>query len=799
MADAPKSSVDVNKWPGLMTNADPHNLPAGAAQEQVNIQSLVPGQADVRKGIQRDPNFSGSVAQEIITVYRYTHALGDFLVTVDTNGYIKAIKGGVTKTIKTGASFTWPWSFNTTRSGDLIGVNGLQRGIRWDGYTAAAEDLGLKAPTSSPGVVIGDDGNAIDGSYVLCYRFVDNTLPKKICSALSPPTTVSGDLEGKEFNWTVVSADASPDATRTTSVELWRSTADAPNVLYFVAADLTGSDTTYTDQNSDATLVANAVANPDLRLVVLGPDGSVLGRRQGVPPDTKRVLAHFQDRMYYGADASYTTGTVTTDGDDTIVGSGTAWTSDMAGRFIYIDGETAPLTIEACGSATSITLDTAALTSASGKSYSIKPSPAERNALYFSYPNEPESVLATNMVTIQENTDDDDEIVGIYEFGSLLYIAKERHTYSIGGCCNPAKESNPRLINNRGLVNFRCRAVLEGKFYGLDQLGVYIMSPGGELQDISGPIQDKFRKGRATLDWANREWWFALPDPTCGLVRFFVGYAADSTTRPKRVLVFSTKTGAWWEEHIPWSEIGGGAVMYLSGEACPMLGSDSDDALAMNTGETDFISAEVTGTTTGSDSTSLFDTTNNPFLAGHIGAPVAVIDGTGKRQIRTITARPLVSDITISPAWTTNPVAGDKFIIGAVEWKWKGGVNRWAQFQNDNPRRLEILSQTVATQAYMDARFYSDRSATAENFDVAVATGPGESVATTRSDPNAVCDLTKTDGYHRVSVSGLREGSEEGSRYVEVELRGYKGNSAQKLYQLHLRGAVDEATVAKSV
>ena len=790
MADSPKSSVDVNKWPGLMTNVDPHDLPAGAAQEQVNIQSLVLGQADVRKGIQRDASFSDSGAHEIITVYRYTHALGDFLVTVDTNGDVKARKGSVVKTIKTGVSFTWPWSFNTTRSGDLIGVNGLDRGLRWDGYTAASEDLGLKAPTSSPGVSTDTGGAAIDGSYVLCYRFVDNTLPKKICSALSPPTTVSGDLEDREFNWTVVSANASPDATRTTGVELWRSTADAPNVLYFVRS-LTGSSTEYADQNSDAQLVANAVADVDLRLVVLGPDGSVLGRRQGVPPDTKRVLAHFQDRMYFGADASYTTGTVTTDGDDTIVGSGTAWTSDMAGRFIYIDGETAPLTIEACGSATAITLDTAALTSASGKSYSIKPSPAERNALYFSYPNEPESVLATNMVTIQENTDDDDEIVGIYEFGSLLYIAKERHTYSIGGCCNPAKESNPRLINNRGLVNFRCRAVLEGKFYGLDQLGIYMMSPGGEVQDVSGPIQDKFRKGSATLDWANREWWFALPDPSCGLVRFFVGYAADSTTRPKRVLVFNTKTGSWWEEHIPWSEIGGGAVMYLSGEACPMLGSDSEDALAMNTGETDFLAAEVAGTATASAAGTI--TAAGGTFAGTSGAPISVISGTGKRQIRTITGTAGGDALAnITPNWTTNPAVGDKFIVGAVEWKWKGGVNRWAQFQNDNPRRLEILSQTAATQAYMDARFYSDRSSTAENFDVAVATGPGESVATTRSDPDAVCDLTKTDGYHRVSVSGLREGSEEGSRYVETELRGYKGNSAQTLYQLHLSGAVDE-------
>jgi hypothetical protein len=40
------------------------------------------------------------------------------------------------------------------RNGDLYGVNGLQRGFRWDGVTAAVEQLGISAPANKPTVTV---------------------------------------------------------------------------------------------------------------------------------------------------------------------------------------------------------------------------------------------------------------------------------------------------------------------------------------------------------------------------------------------------------------------------------------------------------------------------------------------------------------------------------------------------------------------------------------------------------------------------------------------------------------------
>jgi hypothetical protein len=40
------------------------------------------------------------------------------------------------------------------RNGDLYGVNGLERGFRWDGVTAAVEQLGISAPANKPAVTV---------------------------------------------------------------------------------------------------------------------------------------------------------------------------------------------------------------------------------------------------------------------------------------------------------------------------------------------------------------------------------------------------------------------------------------------------------------------------------------------------------------------------------------------------------------------------------------------------------------------------------------------------------------------
>ena len=46
-----KQSVELRDFPGLVTNLDPHDLPPGAAQVQINVVSIVSGELQVRLGI----------------------------------------------------------------------------------------------------------------------------------------------------------------------------------------------------------------------------------------------------------------------------------------------------------------------------------------------------------------------------------------------------------------------------------------------------------------------------------------------------------------------------------------------------------------------------------------------------------------------------------------------------------------------------------------------------------------------------------------------------------------------------
>lgn len=770
-----------------MSSVDPHDIPPGAAQTQINFQCLKPGALTVRKGIQKNTNFSGSTSNDIISQFTYQHPLGDFIVTLDTNGDIKSRKGGTVTTLASGVSTSLPYYFSRARNGDLIGTNGLERGIRWDGITSAAEELGITAPASAPTPAEDTGGGSLTngGTYVCYYRYVDNTVPTPVPSSMSPGGSVSITTASSRIDWTITT----PSEDRVSHIELWRSLPGAPNRLYYIATIADGTTTYPDDGTSDATLIANAAADSTLYIDLLLPNGEVNARRFTPPPTNKAVPVWFQDRMHYLGETPYETGTVTTNGSTTITGSGTSWTSDMAGRYIWIEGETAPLLISSA-SATSITTSTAASSSASGKTYGLVGSSSDRNSFYFSSPDEPEAVLATNLITPQENTGDNDDIVGGFAFGSVMYVAKERHIYAYSFVRQPVIDGDVRLIADRGLVNNRTVAVYEGAAFCMDRLGIYMMSLSGQVQPISQQIQDYFRPDETPIDWANAKWFHAAIDPQHELVKFFVGFTADSSTRPQRALVYNIRLGVWWVETYI-DEIGGASLVEISGERRLMLGGQDDRIYTANEGETDCVSTATTGTATGSTSTTLTDSTASFGTSSElVGAPVAIIDGTGKAQIRRVSSHTNTA-LTVSSAWSTNPASGDGYVVGAVEYQWKGKVHRVAKVDNQNKRTIVPVVRVASSAAYMDVRRYLNRSATAANwYGNTHSTAAGEGVAHTQGEPDAVVDLTQPRGYTTVDFSGVNLGGfKSAGLFVEIELRGYKSEK-HEVYRLELEGFV---------
>lgn len=80
MADEKPITVRVRQFDGLITNASPHQLPAGGASEQINLQCVRDGAMDVRNGY-IDAVFSSgsSAATNIIAMHRMVKGSTEFV------------------------------------------------------------------------------------------------------------------------------------------------------------------------------------------------------------------------------------------------------------------------------------------------------------------------------------------------------------------------------------------------------------------------------------------------------------------------------------------------------------------------------------------------------------------------------------------------------------------------------------------------------------------------------------------------------------------------------------------------
>ena len=90
-----------NEWPGLMTDADPHDIPGSRVQD--NCQSMSPGSLTARGGI-REAYFVNSAARgaavsdittlpNILAVGLLRRPEGDYCVFLDSSGNLMAGRG----------------------------------------------------------------------------------------------------------------------------------------------------------------------------------------------------------------------------------------------------------------------------------------------------------------------------------------------------------------------------------------------------------------------------------------------------------------------------------------------------------------------------------------------------------------------------------------------------------------------------------------------------------------------------------------------------------------------------------
>ena len=368
------------------------------------------------------------------------------------------------------------------------------------------------------------------GLYQCYYRYTDDTPEDRggpVPSNLSPVNELEAGEYATSCTWKIA---PSLQTDRVTHVELWRSTSGQALTMYRVARipiEEFPYDEGYVDDFTDA-----EIRDPDRKqgdyeiyaaMPILLPNGEINAMRFVPPPEDKRAVVKFQDRMWYG-----------------------------------IGGEL-------------------------------------ENAVYYSETDEPESVPEENEVIIQQNDRDADALHAMIPFGPTMYLAQERHLFSLNFSKIPLLDGQVSPVAFRGCINQRCWVIHEGFTYVADHYGVYRLAMNGGVEPISDAVFDEFEYN---IDWRYTKWNFMSVDFESKTLRLFIVHKEDlqpdyddhseinGEVYPTRALCYDIFTKAWWWEKYP-TPIASATQTSVENEDYKTLYGGASGVYALSEGDTD--------------------------------------------------------------------------------------------------------------------------------------------------------------------------------------------------------------------
>lgn len=667
-----------------------------------------------------------------------------------------------------------PTSFAETSTGTLLFASGLDPVMRWDGYTSQAYEAGVAAPATAATMAATGAGS-ITGSYTAYVRYVDNLGNVSNLSPISNEVTAASNLT---ITYTAVPVPTDP---KVVSKQILRNTAGQTEV-YYVDVDTT---------NVSGVTFASTLDDDDLSLetavALLDDDGNVLANLHGVPPNWKNVVVNHLDRTIFAVDKDYDQGMVqTTFGSTTVTGVGTEWTSSLVGRFLYVTLAAKSYEIVSVNvSAQTMVLLTPYVSATDNFAlYAIRPPPAERKLAYYSESALPESVPATNAISIQE---DGDELTSAFAMGSFVYLTEKRHVYRWTYQNDPATDGQIFLQSNRGCVNFRCHVVVEDVAYMLDEQGVHAF--GAESSPLSNVVQELFSDQDAefAINWSASEFFHAVHFPQQETIRWYVCMSGNYL--PRHCIALNYRQQRWWIEEYPFV-ISSSATGVLGNQPQVFLGSDAERVFAYWKGTLDGpdpANGTVRGTVTSASTETLVDSAATFPTTGVVGNPIVITSGIGKGQRRIVTA---VSGTTIrvDQPWLIRPDTTSVYQLGGIQWTWRSGDFKFSQAEEMVQRKVSVVFEPADYAAFMDMRIFYDSSDAAVEWKGTYTSAEGNNVAVTDGDEDIVVDLMKTSGFCQKQLPGHREHYIDGPRYVAVELAGVTNKDKEKIYTVQLDG-----------
>ena len=562
--------------------------------------------------------------------------------------------------------------------------------------------------------------------------------------------------------------------------------------VFYIDLDTTDlTSTSLSSANTDEMLGA-AVALQDSN----GNDLNVV--RHGEPPNTKRAIASFLNRLFLAVNHRNVLGELTvTASSTTITGEDAFIRTVFDNRTVYPQGtsNTKAYVIDSLSVPNQTVTTTVAYngTTANGVTYGIEQAEPDDLVLYYSEIDDPEWWNALSGLTIARE-EQDGEMTGLLPLATSMLIMFENRSFKLTFRASPLLSSAPetggdgRIVpaSARGCVNHRCAVKYGGKAYLMDMNGIYSFDDSS-VEELSDPIATVFVPGSAySIYWEARDSFHAVSDTENDTIKWFV--VLGDGVYPRHALCYHVERQRFWIEEYPFAvasscvgRVGGRQVVFYGSTARRLfVATENLDAISVQTNNL----ATLRGTATSSNAWSLTDS-GASFPSSMTNVPVALVSGTGAGQMNVIVSN-TATKLTVLNPWNIAPDTTTVYQIGGIKWVWKSSMMRLDQKNSEEMRGVQMTFTPTTRASTVVMRTYPDFSATADSFS---ADYSSDGVTTKNGSNQIVLDMTQSRGFVEVSSDSFFAGRGGHQRYVTVELTGTTNGDRQKVGQIDVLGA----------
>lgn len=561
---------------------------------------------------------------------------------------------------------------------------------------------------------------------------------------------------------------------------------------FYIDLDTTDlTSTSLTSVNTDE-MLGTAVPLQDAN----GFDLNVV--RHGEPPNTKRAIAHFLNRMFLAVNHVNTLGEITaTASSASIVGQDAFFRTAFDNRTLYPQGtsntQDYPIDSLSVNTQTITSSSTYNGTTANGIKYAIQSAAPDDLTLYFSELDDPESWNVLNGLTLTRD-EQDGAMTGLLPLVTSLLVLFEHRTYKLTFRASPLLSSNPEFGGDgriipaswRGCVNHRCAVKAGGVAYLLDNKGIYSYDDSA-VEELSDPIDPMFAAGHAwSIYWPAKDFFHAVYDAENDTVKWFV--VIGDGMYPRHAICWHTTRKRFWIEEYPWpitSSVlghldGRQVVFYGSTHRRVFVASENLDAIDVdaNTGNT------LRGTVTSALGCTLTDSTAT-FPSSLANVPIVIVSGKGAGQQNIIVSRDSATKVTLLRPWTTAPDTTSTYQIGGIKWLWKSSMMRLSEAGSEVLRGVQTTFTPTTRASTVLLRKYADFSAAADTFAVDYTS---DGITTTKDSDQIKLDFTTTRGFVEISSDSFFAGRGAHVRHQTIELTGTTNGERQRISQINVLG-----------